>query len=160
MKNEEAASMLLLKHKDTVVDHQDSQGNTALFNAAGEGYTEVVRLLLDRDDVDAEHRDRRGNTPLAIAASSASPDVEIVMLLLKRKDVDANSMIDGCQTVLERALLAAECYPQLGSDACIAWVGQEQTRYNSCGMQERLGPIRSAIHARSKTIQEQPSLEG
>lgn len=68
-------------------------------------------------------------------------------------------MIDGGQTVLERTLLAAEWYPQLGSDACTAWGGQEQTRYNSGGMQEILGLIRSAIHARSKTIQEQPSLE-
>lgn len=78
LRNEEAAIILLLKHKDTAVDHQDSQGNTALFNVAGKGYTEVVRLLLDRDDVDVKHRDRRGNTPLALAASSASPDVEIV----------------------------------------------------------------------------------
>ena len=140
VRGHEAALKTLLKHENVAADSQNAQGDTALSMAAEIGHMGIVQSLLERGDVDANNRNKDGATPLAIAVSRGY--VPLVKLLLERKDVDVDSKdVDGL-TLLGRA------------------TEEVQRKPKSPRRREVLELIRSAVQARSGTIQEEPPLGG
>ena len=138
MRRCKAALKALLKHEDTLADHGDFRGFTALRWAVQLGYAEIVQMLLERDDVDANRRDRCGQTPLALAADCKW--VEVVKVLLKCKDVDVNSRDNCGRTVLQLA--------------------SHKNNMDAKGLRrlDTLKLVRSAVEARSKVTQGKPAL--
>ena len=97
----DALVRLLLRHKNTMVDYQESEIFTLLIFAVAMDRLEAVRLLLSPDRVDPNQRQADGMTLLALVATYGH--TEIAKLLLERQDVDVNSKDNDGYTVLQYA---------------------------------------------------------
>lgn len=72
---------LFLTDPRTLVNMQDSRGNTALHYAAQKGHTEIVQLLLTKKQaIDINSQNEDGNTPLHLASLSGYREVIKVLL--------------------------------------------------------------------------------
>ncbi|RDA94471.1 hypothetical protein CP533_2296 [Ophiocordyceps camponoti-saundersi (nom. inval.)] len=92
--------MLLLEKSAEQINMRNSDGKTALFIAAGYGYTDIVKLLLDKG-ADASIRRDDGDTALSEAIKHAK--VDIVKMLLATEGVDPDSKNNAGESPLFHA---------------------------------------------------------
>lgn len=91
------------------VDIQRGDFSTALFDAAEEGYVDIVKLLLEEGQANPLMNNSQGENPLMKAA--AKGHLEIVKILHDSYQVDVNSQTNAGETALMMA--AAEGYTEV-----------------------------------------------
>jgi ankyrin repeat protein len=88
---------MLLERPGTIINRTVGHNVTPWCLAAARGHLHIVEMFLDRG-MDADARDDQLRTPLSYAAEKGY--VDVVLMLLKRKDVNADSKDKLGQTPL------------------------------------------------------------
>ncbi|XP_063223258.1 ankyrin repeat domain-containing protein 6-like [Bacillus rossius redtenbacheri] len=99
-KNRAAVAAALLQ-RGAPADARDLHGNTALHQAAGRGYLEVVRCLLAGPGLDLNAANRDGLTALHVAVDSGF--IAVVQVLLAAEGCDVNARTAASMTALDLA---------------------------------------------------------
>mmetsp|Transcript_7562 Transcript_7562/g.9108 ORF Transcript_7562/g.9108 Transcript_7562/m.9108 type:complete len:158 (-) Transcript_7562:332-805(-) len=89
-RNGDLVSIIRFLREGVDVNATSLKGDTALFWAACEGHTKIVKLLLDQDRIDVNMKTKNNIEWTPLMAASVYGKGNIVQLLLKHPDINVN----------------------------------------------------------------------
>jgi ankyrin repeat protein len=100
----EGVTSLLLARFDVEVNLQDSNGQSALMQAAGHGHEGTTSLLLARSDVEVNLVENKGRSALMIAAGLGHGSAVRVLLNVPHVDAALRTTEESGRTAMELAV--------------------------------------------------------